>query len=83
MLGSLPGLDVHYGRSNGVVACLLCWLNSIDHSVFGFSARIVGGIRRASPELPRCATPVITTVCALAGAALAWPAMVEVAAVHG
>ena len=31
----------------GIVACLLAWL-LMDHSVFGFSARIVGGNPRAA-----------------------------------
>jgi simple sugar transport system permease protein len=82
MLGNLPGLDVHYGLLYGVVACLVCWL-LMDHSVFGFAARIVGGNPRAARlsglEVPK----LMITVCALAGAAAGLAGMVEVAAVHG
>lgn len=82
MLGSLPGLDVHYGLLYGVVACLLAWL-LMDHSVFGFSARIVGGNPRAA-RLSGLAVPrLLISVCALAGAAAGLAGMVEVAAVHG
>jgi general nucleoside transport system permease protein len=82
MLGALPGLDVHYGLLYGIVACLLCWV-LMDHSVFGFAARIVGGNPRAA-RLSGLAVPrLLITVCALAGAAAGLAGMIEVAAVHG
>lgn len=82
MLGALPGLDVHYGLLYGVVACLVCWV-LMDHSVFGFAARIVGGNPRAA-RLSGLAVPrLVIIVCALAGAAAGLAGMVEVAAVHG
>jgi simple sugar transport system permease protein len=82
MLGNLPGLDVHYGLLYGVVACIVCWL-LMDHSVFGFAARIVGGNPRAA-RLAGLAVPrLLISVCALAGAAAGLAGMVEVAAVHG
>lgn len=82
MLGPLPGLDVHYGLLYGVVACLLAWL-LMDHSVFGFAARIVGGNPRAA-RLSGLGVPrLLITVCALGGAAAGLAGMVEVAAVHG
>ncbi len=82
MLGPVPGLDVHYGLVYGVVACVLAWL-LMDHSVFGFAARIVGGNPRAA-RLSGLGVPKLTIiVCALAGAAAGLAGMVEVAAVHG
>jgi ABC-type uncharacterized transport system permease subunit len=82
MLGNLPGLDVHYGLLYGIVACLLAWL-LMDHSVFGFSARIVGGNPRAA-RLSGLGVPrLVITVCALGGAAAGLAGMIEVAAVHG
>lgn len=82
MLGPLPGLDVHYGLLYGIVACLVCWL-LMDHSVFGFAARIVGGNARAA-RLSGLAVPrLLITVCAIAGAAAGLAGMLEVAAVHG
>ena len=82
MLGPLPGLDVHYGLLYGVVACLVCWV-LMDHSVFGFSARIVGGNPRAARLSGLGVPKLLITVCALAGAAAGLAGMVEVAAVHG
>jgi general nucleoside transport system permease protein len=82
MLGPLPGLDVHYGLLYGVVACVLAWL-LMDHSVFGFSARIVGGNARAARLSGLGVSRLLITVCVLAGAAAGLAGMVEVAAVHG
>lgn len=82
MLGPVPGLDVHYGLVYGVVACLFCWL-LMDHSVFGFSARIVGGNPRAARLSGLGVTKLVVIVCGLAGAAAGLAGMVEVAAVHG
>jgi ABC-type uncharacterized transport system permease subunit len=82
MLGSIPGLDVHYGLIYGIVACVLAWL-LMDHSVFGFAARIVGGNPRAA-RLSGLGVPrLLITVCTLGGAAAGLAGMVEVAAVHG
>ncbi|RYZ06186.1 MAG: ABC transporter permease [Myxococcales bacterium] len=82
MLGPVPGLDVHYGLVYGIVACLVCWL-LMDHSTFGFAARIVGGNPRAA-RLSGLAVPrLLITVCAIAGAAAGLAGMIEVAAVHG
>jgi simple sugar transport system permease protein len=82
MLGPVPGLDVHYGLVYGIVACVLAWL-LMDHSVFGFSARIVGGNPRAARLSGLGVPKLIIIVCALAGAAAGLAGMVEVAAVHG
>jgi ABC-type uncharacterized transport system permease subunit len=82
MLGPVPGLDVHYGLIYGVVACLIAWV-LMDHSVFGFSARIVGGNPRAARLSGLGVPKLMIIVCALAGAAAGLAGMVEVAAVHG
>jgi simple sugar transport system permease protein len=82
MLGPLPGLDVHYGLLYGVVACLLAWL-LMDHSVFGFAARIVGGNPRAARLSGLPVPRLLIAVCTLAGAAAGLAGMLEVAAVHG
>lgn len=82
MLGSLPGLDVHYGLLFGVVACLSCYA-LMNHSTFGFAGSIVGGNVRAA-RLSGVSVPrMVVIVCFLAGAAAGLAGMVEVAAVHG
>ena len=82
MLGNVPGFDVHYGLLYGIVACVLAWL-LMDHSVFGFAARIVGGNPRAARLSGLRVPRLLITVCALAGAAAGLAGMLEVAAVHG
>jgi simple sugar transport system permease protein len=82
MLGSLPGLDVHYGLLYGALACVVCWV-LVDHTTFGFAARIVGGNPRAARLSGLGVTRLVIICCALAGAAAGVAGMVEVAAVHG
>ena len=46
MLGNMWGLDVHWGLGYGIAACLVAWI-LMDHTTFGFAARMAGGnIRR-------------------------------------
>jgi simple sugar transport system permease protein len=82
MLGPLPGIDVHWGLGLGVIACLLLWV-LMDHTVFGFSARIVGGNNRAARLSGLGVKRLVVVTCLLAGAAAGLAGMVEVAAVHG
>jgi simple sugar transport system permease protein len=82
MLGSLPGLDVHYGLLFGVLACLVCY-GLMNHSTFGFAGSIVGGNVRAARLSGLSVSRMVVIVCFLAGAAAGIAGMVEVAAVHG
>jgi simple sugar transport system permease protein len=82
MLGNLPGLDVHVGLAFGVVGCLACYV-LMEHTVFGFSARIVGGNPRAARLSGLGVPSLIIITCAIAGAAAGLAGMVEVAAIHG
>jgi simple sugar transport system permease protein len=82
MLGSLPGLDVHYGLLFGVVACLVCYA-LMNQSTFGFAGSIVGGNVRAARLSGVSVSRMVVIVCFLAGAAAGIAGMVEVAAVHG
>jgi ABC-type uncharacterized transport system permease subunit len=82
MLGNLPGMDVHYGLAFGVVGCLLCYV-LMEHTTFGFSARIVGGNPRAARLSGLRVPTLIIITCAIAGAAAGLAGMVEVAAIHG
>jgi ABC-type uncharacterized transport system permease subunit len=82
MLGNLPGLDVHVGLAFGVVGCIICYV-LMEHTVFGFSARIVGGNARAARLSGLGVPSLIIITCAIAGAAAGLAGMVEVAAIHG
>lgn len=82
MLGNLPGLDVHVGLAFGLVLCLIAYL-LMHRTVFGFSARMVGGNVRAAQlsGLPVARLMVITAL--VAGGAAGIAGVVEVAAVQG
>src|SRR5262249_3958831 len=82
MLGTLPGLDVHWGLVWGLGACLLFWV-LMQRTTFGFAARMVGGNVRAAllNGLPVRRLMVIVTF--LGGLAAGLAGAIEVAAIHG
>ncbi len=82
MLGSIPGLDVHWGLVAGVVACIVAYV-LMERTVFGFSAALVGGNARAARLSGVKVAEVIVITCALGGAAAGIAGSFEVAAVHG
>ena len=63
MLPLIPGTEVHYGIVFGVLACLAAYV-LMDHSRFGFGARVVGGNLRTAKlmGLPVSRLFVITCV---------------------
>jgi simple sugar transport system permease protein len=81
VLGRLPGLDVHWGLAFGVVACVLAWL-LMDHTTFGFAARMAGGNVRAAQGAGLPVGRLIVVTCFLAGAAAGLAGAVEIGAVH-
>jgi general nucleoside transport system permease protein len=82
MVGTIPGLDVHWGLVFGIVAAVLAYI-LIFHTVFGFAARIAGGNVRAAKVVGLGVGRLILIACFLAGAAAGLAGMVEVAAVQG
>jgi simple sugar transport system permease protein len=82
MIGSIPGMDVHWGLVYGVIACIIAFV--LMHStVFGFAARMVGGNVRAA-RIAGLPVPMLTiTACVIGGAAAGLAGMLEIAAVHG
>jgi ABC-type uncharacterized transport system permease subunit len=82
MIGTIPGLDVHWGLAFGVVAAFLAYI-LVFHTVFGFAARIAGGNVRAAKVVGLGVGRLILIACFLAGAAAGLAGMVEVAAVQG
>jgi ABC-type uncharacterized transport system permease subunit len=81
-LGSLPGMDVHYGLVYGIVACIAAWV-LLSRTVFGFSARVAGGNVKAAWLAGLPVRRLVVTACFLAGGAAGLAGMAEVAAVHG
>jgi ABC-type uncharacterized transport system permease subunit len=82
MIGSIPGMDVHWGLVHGLVACLLAFL-LMDRTPFGFAARMVGGNVRAAQLAGLRVKRLLIAVCFLAGGCAGLAGMLEVAAVHG
>jgi len=82
MIGSFPGLDVHWGIAWGLGLCLLGWF-VMNRTLFGFSARMVGGNVRAALLNGLPVGRMIVVVTAMAGVAAGLAGALEVAAVHG
>jgi general nucleoside transport system permease protein len=82
MVGTLPGLEVHWGLVYGIVFCVICYI-LVRHTTQGFALRIVGGNVRAAKLAGLPVGGLILLSCALGGAAAGLAGMAEVAAVHG
>lgn len=82
MLGNMPGLDVHWGLAFGLGACLLGWF-LMDRTLFGFSARVVGGNVRTALLNGLPVARLIVIVAGMAGICAGVAGALEVAAVHG
>lgn len=82
MLGTIPGMDVHWGLVLGLIACLLSYVLFL-HTPFGFSVRVIGGNVRAARLVGLSVGRIVLVTCFCAGAAAGLAGMIEVAAVHG
>jgi ABC-type uncharacterized transport system permease subunit len=82
MIGSIPGMDVHWGLVVGIVACVVSWV-LIEKTRWGFAARIAGGNVRAAQVQGLAVGPLIVGFTALGGAFAGLAGMLEVAAVQG
>lgn len=81
LIGSIPGTEVHWGLVLGVIACILAYI-LINHTVFGFSARVAGGNVKAARMVGLPVGKLILITCFLGGAAAGLAGMIEVAAVQ-
>jgi len=82
MLGNIPGLDVHWGLVFGLGLCVLSYV-LLEHTTFGFSAKVVGGNLRAARAAGLPIERLTLIVCALAGSAAGLAGAIEVVAIHG
>src|SRR5712664_3894043 len=82
MVGLIPGMDVHWGLVFGVVGCIVTYV-LMQHTVFGFAARIVGGNVRAARMAGVPVGRLTLVACLIAGAAAGLAGTTEIAAVHG
>jgi ABC-type uncharacterized transport system permease subunit len=82
MLGNVPGMDVHLGLLFGLIACVISYV-LMEHTTFGFAARVTGGNLRAARVMGLPVTRLVLVTCALAGAAAGLAGAVEITAIHG
>ena len=82
MLGTIPGMDVHYGVLMGIIIALAMYF-LYHFTTFGFSVRIIGGNKKAAKLAGLSIEKVILLTFFLAGGISGLAGMVEVAAVHG
>lgn len=87
MIGAIPGLpawcpEMHWGLVIGVVLCLAMYL-LMDHSTFGFAARVVGGNVKAARLQGLPITAIVLATCVLAGAAAGMAGVIEMAVAEG
>jgi simple sugar transport system permease protein len=81
MLGTIPGIGVHWGLAMGVLFCLAAYV-LMDHTTFGFAARVAGGNIRAARVAGLPVGRLILITCALGGAAAGLAGAIEIAAVQ-
>ena len=82
MIGSFPGLDVHWGLGFGLIFCAVMYV-FVRHTTYGFALRTVGGNTRAALLAGLPVGKLVLAACALGGAAAGLAGATEVAAVHG
>jgi simple sugar transport system permease protein len=75
------GWRVHAGLGLGIAACILAYI-LMDHTTFGFGARMAGGNIRAAQASGLPVGRLIIITCALGGACAGLAGMVEIAAVQ-
>ena len=81
-IGTLPGIDVHWGFAAGVLACLLSAF-VIRRTTFGFAARIAGGNPRAAAVQGLPVGRLVVAFAVAGGAAAGIAGMIDTAAVQG
>ena len=82
MIGTVGGMDVHWGLVFGMVCCAVTWVLMIK-TPFGFAVRMIGGNPRAARMAGLSVGRITLVTCFIGGAAAGLAGMVEVAAVHG
>jgi general nucleoside transport system permease protein len=82
MIGTLPGMDVHWGLAFGVIACLVVYLFQ-RFTTWGFAMEVIGGNAKTARMMGLDVGRYVLVACAAGGAAAGLAGTVEVAAVLG
>ncbi len=82
MVGTLPGLDVHWGLVAGIAACAVLYV-VMRRTTFGFAVDVLGGNPRAARMAGLPIDRMVLACCFLGGAGAGLAGALEVMAVHG
>jgi ABC-type uncharacterized transport system permease subunit len=66
----------------GLIACIVSYV-IMEHTTFGFAARVTGGNLRAARVMGLPVTRLVLITCAMGGGAAGLAGAVEVTAIHG
>lgn len=82
MVGSMPGIDVHWGFAVGAAACLVLYI-LLRRTTFGFATDILGGNPRVAQMAGLPIHRMVLAASFLGGACAGLAGTMEVIAVHG
>ncbi|NIR29561.1 MAG: ABC transporter permease [Gammaproteobacteria bacterium] len=82
MVGSIPGMDVHWGLVVGVGACLALFVVTRS-TTFGFGLDVLGGNPRAAQMVGLSTHRLAVAACFIGGAGAGLAGAMEIIAVHG
>ena len=82
MLEPIFGSDLTWGLPIGIAACLILYV-LMQHTIYGFSSRIVGGHPRAAKIVGLKIGKLMILSCVIGGAAAGLAGMAEIATVQG
>ena len=81
-VGTVPGLDVHWGLAVGAIACLVFYV-VMRRTTFGFAVDVLGGNPRAAQMVGLPIDRMVLASCLFGGAMAGLAGTMEVIAVHG
>ena len=82
MIGTIPGMDVHWGLVFGIIACLLVYV-FLRFTTWGFAMDVIGGNAKTARMMGLNVGRYVLLACGVGGAAAGIAGTVEVAAVLG
>jgi simple sugar transport system permease protein len=82
MIGTIPGMDVHWGLVFGIIACLLVYA-FLRFTTWGFAMEVIGGNAKTARMMGLDVGRYVLLACGVGGAAAGIAGTVEVAAVLG
>ena len=82
MLGTIPGIDVHWGLVVGIAVCLVLYVVT-RRTTFGFGIDILGGNQRVAQMAGLPINRMVIMSCVIGGAGAGLAGTMEVVAVHG